>query len=149
MKIVIAGSGRLGSKLAATLARQGHHMAVIDIEPQAFERLPKDLVESGQVVVVTGDAASADAMEEAGIRQAVLFIAATDQDALNGLASLKAKLVYRVKQVVCTVRDEDLHRLYEAAGITSVNPASLAAERVLGSFLVEDVEIAPARAQGG
>ena len=36
MKVIIVGCGRVGAYTAASLARQGHEVVVIDKDPQAF-----------------------------------------------------------------------------------------------------------------
>ncbi|MES4792114.1 MAG: potassium transporter TrkA, partial [Chloroflexota bacterium] len=41
MNVVIMGCGRLGSRIAAMLERQGHAVTVIDINESAFRRLPE------------------------------------------------------------------------------------------------------------
>jgi trk system potassium uptake protein len=40
MKVIIVGCGRVGAYTAASLARQGHEVVVIDKDPQAFRLLP-------------------------------------------------------------------------------------------------------------
>ena len=40
MHIVIMGCGRVGSSIAHSLEDQGHSVAVIDQDPEAFRKLP-------------------------------------------------------------------------------------------------------------
>lgn len=96
MYIVIAGGGEVGGELARTLEK-AHEVVVIDRNPQARERLaPLD------VKVVVGGATEPDTLREAGVDRADLFIASTDSDEVNLLASLLAKGL-GARQVLCFV----------------------------------------------
>uniref|UniRef100_A0A831UHF2 Trk system potassium uptake protein TrkA n=1 Tax=Thermus islandicus TaxID=540988 RepID=A0A831UHF2_9DEIN len=96
MYIVIAGGGEVGGELARTLEK-AHEVVVIDRNPQARERLaPLD------VKVVIGGATEPDTLREAGVDRADLFIASTDSDEVNLLASLLAKGL-GARQVLCFV----------------------------------------------
>ncbi|WP_117236761.1 Trk system potassium transporter TrkA [Thermus sediminis] len=96
MYIVIAGGGEVGGELARTLER-AHEVVVIDRNPQARERLA-----SLDVKVVVGGATDPDALREAGVDRADLFIASTNSDEVNLLASLLAKGL-GARQVLCFV----------------------------------------------
>ncbi|SDF18846.1 trk system potassium uptake protein TrkA [Thermus arciformis] len=85
MYIVIAGGGEVGGELARTLEKT-HEVVVIDRNPQARERFA-----SLDVKVVVGGATDPDTLREAGVDRADLFIASTDSDEINLLASLLAK----------------------------------------------------------
>ncbi|WP_337844235.1 Trk system potassium transporter TrkA [Thermus sp.] len=85
MYIVIAGGGEVGGELARTLER-AHEVVVIDRNPQARDRLAHL-----DVKVVVGGATDPDTLREAGVERADLFIASTDSDEVNLLASLLAK----------------------------------------------------------
>ncbi len=85
MYIVIAGGGGVGGELARALSK-AHEVTVLDHNPRA-----KDRLESLDVRVVVGGATDPDALREAGAERADLFIAVTDSDEVNLLASLLAK----------------------------------------------------------
>ncbi|GAA6732999.1 Trk system potassium transporter TrkA [Thermus oshimai] len=85
MYIVIAGGGEVGGELARTLEK-AHEVVVIDRNPQARDRLAHL-----DVKVVVGGATDPDTLREAGVERADLFIASTDSDEVNLLASLLAK----------------------------------------------------------
>src|SRR6059058_5046604 len=40
VRVVIMGCGRVGAQLATMLDRDGHHVTVLDVLPDAFRRLP-------------------------------------------------------------------------------------------------------------
>ena len=65
MRIVIAGSGKLGSMLARTIAAEYHDVTVIDEDQVALDR-----VEDLDVLPVKGNAVSINTLEEADIKHA-------------------------------------------------------------------------------
>ena len=71
MKVIIVGCGRVGAYTAASLARQGHEVVVIDKNPQSFRLLPHGF--SGRTIV--GYAFDRDVLEEAGITEADALVA--------------------------------------------------------------------------
>jgi trk system potassium uptake protein TrkA len=73
MYVVIAGCGRVGSSLALDLVAEGHDLAVIDENPDAFGLLGEDF--PGQFVI--GQAIDWDVLRAAGIEHADSFVAAT------------------------------------------------------------------------
>ncbi|GGM91563.1 Trk system potassium transport protein TrkA [Thermus composti] len=96
MYIVIAGAGEVGGALAKALERP-HEVVVIDRNPEAKERLS-----TLDVKVVVGGATDPDTLREAGVDRADLFIASTDSDEINLLASLLAKGL-GAKEALCFV----------------------------------------------
>ncbi len=96
MHIVIAGGGEVGGELARTLEK-AYEVVVIDRNPEVRERLAHL-----DVKVVVGGATDPDTLREAGVDLAEVFIAATDSDEVNLLASLLAKGL-GAKRVLCFV----------------------------------------------
>ncbi len=134
MQIVIMGCGRSGSTLAEQMASANHQVFVIEIDRRNLGRLPRSLVDSGAITVVEGDGTSSEVLQAAEIEDADVFIAVSGRDTLNGLASQKVKSYYRKRHVVCRVKDEDLRRIYESAGIATVNPTELMGDRILAGL---------------
>ena len=66
MKDIIVGCGKLGSGLARNLIKKGHHVTVIDSNPEAFELLGKDF--KGEKIVGVGF--DRDILEQAKIHSA-------------------------------------------------------------------------------
>ena len=101
MHIVILGCGRVGSALAQTMDRQGHSVAVVDMDPELFLRLaPPSMVSfleiSGfddRLVIKLAEALelqaeillSEGALIEAGVRreQAAAVLASIDPSHAN------------------------------------------------------------------
>lgn len=125
MNVVIVGCGRTGARLTRTLTDNGHRVTVIDLDRRTADDLPAQKVSDGQIVVVQGDGSREEALEAAKISEADLFVALTGDDALNGLAALKARITYRLESVIAAMWSGDLSSVYEAQGVTCVNPGSL------------------------
>ena len=107
MRIVIAGAGTLGRRVA-TYTRDQHQVVVIE---QQIERARAIQEELG-VEVVTGDADEPTVMLEAGVDRADVFLASTGHDEDNLVACLLAKNEYKVKKVIAAVRNPRNRWLY-------------------------------------
>jgi trk system potassium uptake protein TrkA len=127
------GAGRIGSRVAASLAGDGHDVAVIEPDRRQLAQLPRSLVDDGTIKVVIGDGASAESLLAAGIEDADMFMALAGDDTLNGLAAQKARIVFRVRRVICRTMDEGLRELYTSLGITVASPTSLVTDAILHS----------------
>ena len=72
MKIVICGAGIVGSAIARHLAAEQNDVTVIDSDPDKIQRI----TEVADVGAVTGVASHPDMLEQAGMADAELLIAA-------------------------------------------------------------------------
>lgn len=84
MKILIAGSGKVGRTLVEQLSAEGYNLTVIDTDTQKLEQL----VEHYDVMAVQGNCASMDTLHQADVEHADLMIAATGSDEVNLLCSM-------------------------------------------------------------
>ncbi len=99
MKILIVGAGQVGYFLCDRLSREGHEVTLIDQDEEKIERAQDRL----NVLGVTGNGASADVLEQAGIKETEIFIAVTNMDEVNILACLLAR-EYQVKTRVARTK---------------------------------------------
>ena len=123
MKVIILGSGRVGSAIASSLALGGHDIAVIDNDPDSLIRLGGDDFPGDFYV---GEALDPDVLERAGIREADAFIASTDDDNTNVVVAQIAQRRYHVAKVVVRVFDPDKAAFYEQRGMQVVCPTNRA-----------------------
>ena len=85
MYIVIGGGGEIGSQLARALG-PNHDVVVLDNKPETRERL-----EALDVQVLTGSITDPDALLEARVDRADMFVAATNWDEVNLLSCMLAR----------------------------------------------------------
>ena len=120
MKAVIMGCGRVGARIAGLLDQSGNMVTVIDTDSRAFRRLPAGF--GGETVIGTG--IDEDVLRRAGIEDADAFIAVTNGDNRNIMASQVARLVFEVPEVVCRIYDPVREDTYRRLGLTTVCPTT-------------------------
>ncbi|MFI1163493.1 potassium channel family protein [Streptomyces sp. NPDC020801] len=139
MRVVIAGCGRVGSVLAAQLARESHDVRVIDRDRGGRRRLPPGF--PGQFHL--GNGFSRSVLERAGIAHSDALVAATCGDNSNLVIARTAKEIFRVPTVLARVHDPRRAGLYEGLGIPTISDVTWAVNRIhqmlLHRHLVPDV----------
>lgn len=134
MHIVIMGAGRVGSRLAKVLTLEGHDVAIIDRDQNAFKRLGKTKVKT-----VTGIGFDIDVLEESGIDRADAFIAVTNGDNSNIVGSLIAKNRFRVPKVIARIYDPLREKLYQTLGIQTISSTSWAANKIKNTLIYDEL----------
>ncbi|HCX84801.1 MAG TPA: potassium transporter TrkA [Micrococcales bacterium] len=125
------GAGRVGVMLAETLENQGHSVAVIDSNPEAFRRLPADF--SGRRV--TGMGFDRDALTQAGIDEAYAFAAVSNGDNSNILAARVVRETFGVDNVVARIYDAGRAEMYSRLGIPTVATVRWTVDQMLRRLL--------------
>ena len=126
MQILIMGCGRVGSTLAVGLERDGHAITVLDTDQNQFRRLPH----SFKGTSIVGSGLDSGVLKEAGIERADVFIAVTQGDNRNLLASQIAKTIYNVPKVVCRVYDPIRGELYKTRGLVTISSTTIISELI-------------------
>lgn len=127
MRVVILGCGRVGARLADALDREAHSVSIID---RSNESLQRRLSPDFQGVVVLGNGIDEDVLRRAGIEQADVFAAVTDDDNTNIMASQMAQVMFGVPKVICRLYDPMRNETYRTLGLRTVAPVLLAANRI-------------------
>ena len=130
MRVIILGSGRVGSTIALSLVAAGNDVAVIDNDPDSLIRLGGDDF-GGDFLV--GEAMDPDVLERAGIHGADAFIASTDDDNTNVVMAQIAQRRYHVENVVVRVFDPDKAAFYEQRGMRVVCPTNRAIHEMIAA----------------
>lgn len=130
MNIIIVGCGKVGLTMAEQLRQEDHAITVIDTVRERVE----EAVASMDIQGVTGNGTSYATQMEAGVRDADLLIAVTDQDELNMLSCLMARKIGNC-QTIARVRDpnyyQDIHFIQEELGLSmAINPELQAAQDI-------------------
>jgi trk system potassium uptake protein TrkA len=131
MHAVIVGCGRVGAELADRLEQAGHTIAVIDKNPQALERIHKGC----KARFIVGRAFDQDILEEAGIKEADIFVAVTNGDNSNIVSARVAKEYYRVPRVVARIYDPRRATIYERLGISTVATVAWTTDQIMARIL--------------
>jgi trk system potassium uptake protein TrkA len=127
MKIMIMGCGRVGSWLAGLLDTAGHEVTVIDTDSYSFHRLPENF--KGNALV--GSGVDEEALRKAGIEDTDIFVALTQGDNRNIMATQIAKHVFNVPRVICRIYDPLRQELFTSLGIESISPTTIFANLLL------------------
>ena len=134
MKVVIMGCGRVGSRLAGLLDIEGHDVAILDIDAYSFRRLPPDF--GGTALV--GNGTDEESLKKAGIEEADAFIALTQGDNRNVMASQIAKHIFNVPKVLCRTYDPLRRELYNTLGIETFSPTTIFAQMLKEKLEAEE-----------
>ena len=99
MFVLVVGAGRVGSSVATSALRAGHTVSVLDEDPLSHERLDVELGTSWEEAggrFTIGTALEIDALIEAGIEEADVFIASTNGDNTNLVVAQLAQRRFEV-----------------------------------------------------
>jgi len=134
--IVIMGCGRVGSTIAHILEDQGHSVAMIDQNPDAFRKLRPGF----KGTKITGIGFDRDVLIEAGIERADAFAAVSSGDNSNVIAARVVRESFGVERVVARIYDPRRAEVYERLGIPTVATVRWTADQMLRKLLPEGAE---------
>lgn len=135
MKIIIAGDGKVGSMLTRQLSAEGYDITLIDANPKVLESTE----EMYDIMAVQGNCATMEVLEQAGVRDADLLIAATSADEINLLCCLTAHSMNKKLHTIARIRNpeytDQIMKMREVFPLSlTINPekqAALEIERLL------------------
>lgn len=133
MRVAIAGAGAVGRSIAVELVESEHHVMLIERELSHIE--PEE-VEAAEWV--HADACELASLEEAGLENCDVVIAATGDDKVNLVVSLLAKTEFAVRRVVARVNDPRNEWLFD--GNWGVDVA-VSTPRLLAALVEEAVAV--------
>jgi trk system potassium uptake protein TrkA len=124
MRIVIMGCGRVGAALATALDADGHEVTVLDIRPDAFKRLPPQFKGRKHA----GNGIDQDVLARIGLDQADAFVAVTQGDNRNVMATQMAKHLFGVRRALCRIYDPIREEIYGDLGLETISPTLVGAK---------------------
>ena len=124
MKIVIMGCGRVGARLAGLMESDGHSVTIVDNDSYSFRRLPAEF----QGTALLGNGIDQDVLRRAGIEEADAFLALTQGDNRNIMATQIAKHIFNVPRAVCRIYDPLRRDIYEELGLEAISPTTIFAQ---------------------
>jgi trk system potassium uptake protein len=125
--VVIMGCGRVGSTLAATVDGQGHTVAIIDQDPDAFRRLPPRFAGTS----VTGIGFDHGVLQQAAVDRADAFAAVSSGDNSNIISARLARETFGVPRVAARIYDAKRAEVYERLGIPTVATVRWTSDRIM------------------
>ncbi len=123
MHVVILGCGRVGATLALMLESEGHSVAIVDRDREAFRRLGRNF--RGKTILGIG--IDEDVLRKAGIERAGAFAATTSGDNSNIMSAQIAKIKFKVARVIARIYDPLRAEAYQELGIDTISPTLLGA----------------------
>lgn len=102
MKIIILGAGQVGGTLAQNLASEANDITVVDSNAAKLENL-RDRMD---ISVVEGFASHPDVLAEAGLQDADMLVAVTNDDETNMMACQVAYSLFRTPTKIARIRSQ-------------------------------------------
>ena len=146
MYIVIAGGGKVGEYLATVLLESGNEVAIIEQDGDVADRLSMQL--QGRYLIIRGDGCDSKYQEDAGIRKADVFVAATGQDDNNLVSCEIASRVYDVPRSIARVNAPKNQRIFRALGIECISSTEMIANLIEEETLMGSVNVVSSLTHG-
>ena len=131
MKVVIIGTGKVGSNISNALSKEGHDVIAIDTNDAVIKRIQ----DTQDIMCINGNGADINVLQEADAGRADLCIATTPHDELNLLCCLFAKKL-GAERAMSRVRNPmyfaQIGILKEDIGLSMViNPELITADEIM------------------
>ena len=133
MRILIAGGGQVAALTASRLIREGNEVVLVEENRERCEHLEETL----DAKIIQGNAASVLTLRRAGLSEAEMLIAATNDDGTNVLACLIAQVESDVRVKLARMRTHEVEhwrRVTKQAGLEIdliIHPESDIADRIM------------------
>jgi len=127
MRILVAGGGSVGRRIAEEFVQEGHTLVLVDKDADRCQELKDQL----DAVVILGDASKPDILEQAEVKNCDIVIAATASDQDNLIVMVIAR-EYEVKQIIVRFEDPSYNSIAQMLGVQNIiNPKIAAAQRIV------------------
>ena len=133
MRVVIAGAGSVGRSIARELIRNGHTVLLIDRETDT-DRVSK----VPEASWLKADACELSALDEAGLADCDVVVAATGDDKVNLVLSLLAKTEFAVPRTVARVNNPKNEWMFDEAWGVDV---AVSTPRLMTALIEEAVSV--------
>ena len=143
MFVMVVGAGRVGSSVATSALRAGHTVSVLDEDPLSHERLDVELGQGWEEAggrFTIGTALEVDALIEAGVEEADVFIASTNGDNTNLVVSQIAQRRFQVPRVIARILDPRRAAWYQEQGLQTICPTQIAIDQLERAALQDPMD---------
>lgn len=137
MYVIVVGCGRVGSQLATFLSEEGHDVAIIDRNVDAFKRLGSTF----NGLSIEGLGFDKDILVEAGIEKTDVFAAVTDLDNTNMMAVEVATKIFDVPRAIARLYNPTRSLTYEKLGLEYICGTVMLAEKMLETIIAPNIDI--------
>ncbi|EPR10820.1 potassium channel family protein [Ruminiclostridium papyrosolvens] len=121
MQVVIIGCGKVGAKFAQVLSEEGNEIVIVSNDPKAFKNLPPDF----DGVTLTGVPIDQDVLKMAGIENADVLVAVTEDDNVNIMVCQVAKEIFKVPKVVARIYNPAREHVFHQFGLETICPTDI------------------------
>lgn len=134
-RIVLAGGGNVGNRLAHLLEEAKYQVKLIEKDPERATKLAEGL---DKTIVLEGDVADEDLLIEEGIENTDVFVAITNDDEANILSSMLAKRL-GARRVMCLINRLSYADLVESNIDVAVSPQQITISALLAHIRRGDI----------
>ncbi len=133
MKVLIAGAGSVGRSIATDLLAHGHQVTIIDINPAAMR-----VAQVAEADWVLGDACEFHTLNDSGVDEMDVVVAATGDDKVNLVVSFLAKTEFGAPRTVARVSNPRNEWMYDAQWGVDV---AVSTPRIMTAMVEEAVAV--------
>jgi len=133
MRVVIAGAGSVGRSIARELLANGHDVILIDKDPHAIR-----VTSVPDAQWLLADACEISTLEEAGLADCDVVVAASGDDKVNLVVSLLSKTEYGVPRTVARVNNPANEWMFDEAWGVDV---AVSTPRIMTAMVEEAVTV--------
>lgn len=131
MNILVVGCGKVGSRLASSLAQDGHDVSIVDRKEENFELLDDNF----RGFTTAGVPIDQDVLKRAGIENCDALAAVSQDDNVNIMVSQLAREIFQVPNVLARIYDPRREDVFSHFGLHTVCPTNLTVEVVRSTLL--------------
>ncbi|MDR1799651.1 MAG: TrkA family potassium uptake protein [Bifidobacteriaceae bacterium] len=133
MRVLVAGAGSVGRSIARELLSHGHQVTLMDKEPAAMK-----VASVPDAEWILADANELSSLNQAGLAQVDVVVAATGDDKANLVLSLLAKSEFGVPRVVGRVNNPKNEWMFDQVWGVDV---AVSTPRIMTSLVEEAVAV--------
>lgn len=121
MQVVIIGCGKVGSRFAQMLSKEGNDVAIISNDVNSFKNLDPDF----DGVTITGVPIDQDVLKMAGIEATDILVAVTEDDNINIMVCQLAKEIFKVPKVIARIYNPAREHIFHEFGLETICPTDI------------------------
>jgi trk system potassium uptake protein len=131
MYVVIMGGGRVGLNLASFLIADGHDVTLIENNGTLCNNAASDL----DALIICGNGTDTKTLEEANVKDADVYVAATGNDETNLLSCILVR-EWNIPKIFARVSDPSHGEAFRKVGINSVISPELTTASYLEKLII-------------